>query len=33
MPRKQLIEIEGRELALSNAEKIYFPRAALPKAR
>src|ERR1043165_2617403 len=31
MPKKQLIQIDGRELALSNLEKVYFPESGFTK--
>src|SRR5512139_2836719 len=29
--RKELLEIEGREVAVSNPDKVFFPRAGLTK--
>ncbi len=31
MPKTQKIEVEGRELILSNAEKVYFPASGFTK--
>jgi DNA polymerase LigD, polymerase domain len=31
MPKKQLIEVEGRELAISNVDKVYFPESGFTK--
>ena len=31
MPTKQLIEVEGRELAISNVDKVYFPESRFTK--
>src|SRR4051794_13194049 len=31
MPKKQIIEIDGRELAVSNLEKVYFPESGFQK--
>ncbi|MDB6150352.1 MAG: putative ATP-dependent ligase [Chthoniobacter sp.] len=31
MPKKQLIEVEGRELAISNVEKLYYPESGFTK--
>ncbi len=31
MPKKQLIEVGGRELAISNVEKVYFPESGFTK--
>lgn len=32
MAKKRLIEIDGRELAFSNPEKIYFPESGFTKS-
>ena len=31
MSKKQLIEVEGRELAISNVDKVYFPESGFTK--
>lgn len=31
MPKKQLIEVEGRELAISNVDKVYFSESGFTK--
>lgn len=31
MPKKQIIDVEGREVAVSNHEKIYFPQSGFTK--
>jgi len=31
MPSKQYIEVEGRELAISNVEKVFFPESGFTK--
>jgi bifunctional non-homologous end joining protein LigD len=31
MPKKQIIEVEGRELAISNVDKVYFPESGFTK--
>ncbi len=33
MTKKQQVKIDGRDLILTNAEKVYFPAMALPKVR
>jgi len=31
MRKKQVIEVNGRELAISNLEKVYFPEGGFTK--
>jgi bifunctional non-homologous end joining protein LigD len=33
MPRKHHIEVEGRELTISNVEKVYFPSSDFTKGQ
>jgi DNA primase len=33
MPKKHHIEVESRELAISNVEKVYFPASGFTKGQ
>src|SRR5438132_10910351 len=33
MPKKMLVEVDGRQLELSNLEKIFYPKVQFTKAK